>query len=347
MTTTPTEKLLTISSDDPVAVPVGRMACQGCGVAVPPPASLSQVVYADVVKAYSPTGTPHGGTRVSLGQCRACADRAHAAVALAAAHPALTAALGQHRAVEAAEGILTALAVLGVDAPPTDLPDKRLGVLVRNIASVGLGVRWRKHIAASNLIDFANPHPWAHVRSTDRARLGEAYAAALAERVSVSAGPVRVAPPALTLEQVSPGQQPIEGGCGICGVGHVTVPADRVARSRRDRLAASVWTLHSGVAPDTLGGHRSPARLAIWLCPACEDAFGWEHSMGPSTMERALLASLDRLGSLAPDMEVPGLIGWARIVADTLRRGLPAPRPNAVPFDHLDLSALSGPVPIA
>lgn len=44
-----------------------------------------------------------------------------------------------------------------------------------------------------------------------------------------------------------------------------------------------------------------------------------------------------------PEVEVPGLIGWAGLWADAVRRGEPAPRSNAIPFDHLDFSALGGP----
>ena len=36
------------------------------------------------------------------------------------------------------------------------------------------------------------------------------------------------------------------------------------------------------------------------------------------------------------EVEVPGLIGWAGLWADAVRRGEPAPRSNAIPFDHLD-----------
>lgn len=347
MTTAPTESTTTnevtaprhsLASDDPVPVPDGLMACQGCGVAVPRPASPAQVVRVPVVKAYSPAGRPHGEALVALGMCPKCGDRAHAAVALAAAHPALVAALGQHRAVEAAEGILTALDILGVKAPTNDISDKRLGILVRNLSTVGLGIRWRTHIAAAHLADAANPHPWAHVRATDRMRLRSAYAAALAERVLLTSGPVKVSPPALTDEHVPDGQRPVGDGCGICGVDHVTVPAERAARVHRDRLATSVWTLHTSVAPESLGGRRSATRLTIWLCPACEDAYVWERVMGPSTVERALFACLGALGQMQPGTEVPGLTGWAGQYADSLRRGLPAPRPNAVPFEHIDLS---------
>ena len=273
-----------------------------------------------------------------LGLCRSCGERAHAAVSLAAAHSALVAALGQHRAVEAAEGTLTVLDVLGLDAPPMDLSDKRLGILVRNLATVGLGIRWRTHIAARNLVDHANPHPWAHVRASDRSRLREAYAAALAERVVSNSGPIKVAPPAFTTEHVPGGQQAVAGGCGICGIGSVVVPAERASRTRRERLAASVWSLHTSVSPETMGGRRSATRMTIWLCPECQDAYQWQRALGPSTTERALFAFLGRLGQMQPDTEVPGLVAWAGLFADALRRGLPAPRPNAVPFEHIGLA---------
>ena len=201
MTATPTETPSTdatpahlpgVAPDDPVPVSDGLMACQGCGVAVPRPASPAQIVRVPVVRAYSPTGRALGEAQVALGMCPTCGERAHAAVALAAAHPALVAALGQHRAVEAAEGILTALDILGVRTPTNDISDKRLGILVRNLSTVGLGIRWRTRIAARNLVDLANPHPWAHVRASDRMRLRTAYAAALAERVVSNSGPVNV-----------------------------------------------------------------------------------------------------------------------------------------------------------
>lgn len=338
---TPTSEAPLAVSDEPVALPEGRLACSGCGVAATRPAPPVQVVRVPVVKVYSPAGRPLGETQVALGMCSTCGDRAHAAVALAAAHPALSAALGQHRAVEAAEGILTALAVLGLDAPATDLPDKRLGILVRNLATVGLGIRWRTHIAAENLIDSANPHPWAHVRAGERLRLREAYAAALAERVLVHSGPVKVAPPSISPRAIQAGQEQVGGACGICGVGHVSVPATTVARAGgREAVARSTWRLHTGVSPDSLGARRSPVRLAIWLCPACEDAYVWEQSMGASMMERALYAHLDRLGSLGPDVEVPGLVGWAGLCADALRRGRPLPKPGRVPWDHVDVTGV-------
>ncbi|GGM84261.1 hypothetical protein GCM10009721_06260 [Terrabacter tumescens] len=340
------ERLRAASSDDPIALPEGHLGCASCGIATAPPLSRAAVIYADLWGS-GPTGTVRGNERrVALGLCLCgvCADRAARAVALAARHPALIGALGQHRAVEAAEGVLTALDLLGVPAPPLYLDDKRLSILIRNLGSTGLGLRWRSHVRAERIVDRANPHRWAHVRATDRSDLRAAYASALADRVLLTRGSVKVVPPEFTADDVGKGQHPVAGGCGVCGVGHVEVAA---ARARGPHVARDVWTLHTGVAPASLGASSSPVTLTIWLCPACEDAYQWEHSMGPSLMERALFVYLGTLGQQPPTVEVQGLIGWAGLHANALRRDRPVPRPNTVPFDHLDLSRFTVRTPTA
>lgn len=187
----------------------------------------------------------------------------------------------------------------------------------------------------------ANPHPWAHVRNSDREALRSKFAAVLIERVALQAPPVKITPPPFDPHEVTPGSQPVGGACGICGVAHVAVAASTVIRSGGpEKVAHATWTLHGSVSPSSLGVAPSPARLLIWLCPTCEEAGRWVGSMGPSTLERALFSHLDRLGSLGPEVEVTGLIGWAGLWADAARRGRPAPRPGLVPWDLLDLSGL-------
>lgn len=320
-------------ADERITLPAGRLPCASCGVATSPPATKAGVTYAEV-NTYGPTGRVARTARVALGLCEDCASLSAHALALVAAHPALTAALGSARAVEAAEGVVTALGLLGHPLPSPDVEDRRLGLLVRNLATLGLAVRYRRHASPEK----ANPYPWAHVRSTERESLRHRYAAV---RVAESSGPVKIAPPRIDPHEVSTGSHAVEGACGICGVGHVSVPATTVARTGgREAVARLTWRLHTGVSPDSLGARRSPVRLAIWLCPACEDAYGWEQSMGASMMERALYAHLDRLGSLGPDVEVPGLVGWAGLCADALRRGRPLPKPGRVPWDHVDVTGV-------
>lgn len=336
MTDADTEAMRALTSNDLIALPADRLPCATCGVATPPPATQAGVIYVDV-NTYGPRGNAARAERVPLAVCEPCSVLAGHAVALAAAHPALIRALGSHRALEAAEGVVTALSLLGQPLPATDVDDKRLSMLVRNLGTIGLALRYRRDVKPGKV----NPYAWAHVRTTDRDDLRDKYAAALAERVAANTAPVKITPPPFDPYDITVGAQPVGAACGICGVGHVSMPAATVLRSGgREAVARTTWTLHGSVAPTALGAGRSPAKLLIWLCPVCEDSAQWVGSMGPSTLERALFAFLDRLGSLGPNVEVPGLIGWAGLWADAVRRARPLPQPNAVPWDHLDLSSL-------
>lgn len=339
MTDADADALRALSPNNLIDLPADRLPCATCGVATAPPKARSAVIYTEA-KSYKPDGSRYKSTRVALGHCDACSALSAHALALVAAHPRLIAALGSsHRALEAAEGIVNALSLLGQPLPDADVDDKRLGMLVRNLGTAGLAMRYRSAVTPSK----ANPHPWAHVRSTDRENLRARYAAALAERVAHNAAPVKIVPPPFDPYEVTAGAQPVGDACGICGVGHVEVPAVKVMRSGgRESVARSTWTLHGTIAPASLGAAASPARLLIWLCPVCEDAARWVGSMGPSTLERALFAHLDRLGSLGPNVEVPGLIGWAGLWANAVRRARPLPQPNAVPWDHVQIDRSVG-----
>jgi hypothetical protein len=75
--------------------------------------------------------------------------------------------------------------------------------------------------------------------------------------------------------------------------------------------------------------------------PAVEHA----HSMGPTALERALVAALapQGIGELPYGQHtVNGLIGWAVLRVEAQRRGTESPKPNSSPWQHLgDLTELS------
>jgi hypothetical protein len=99
----------------------------------------------------------------------------------------------------------------------------------------------------------------------------------------------------------------------------------RCAGSRRSPSAARL-------SPKILIGH---------LCAVCNDAVDHVGTLGPSSLERALVAHLtpDQLGMLPyGQLSVSGLVGWA--VAAYEDSSTPA---NSSPFGHLaDIEALPG-----
>jgi hypothetical protein len=108
----------------------------------------------------------------------------------------------------------------------------------------------------------------------------------------------------------------------------------------RPSAARQVWTLRR-LTPQSLGGQLSPKILIGHLCAVCNDAVDHVGTLGPSSLERALVAHLtpDQLGMLPyGQLSVSGLVGWA--VAAYEDFSTPA---NSSPFGHLaDIEALPG-----
>lgn len=181
---------------------------------------------------------------------------------------------------------------------------------------------------------LANPTPWAHVTSERREKLRTAYSALLRERVSTSSGPRLLPPPPPSADTPA---LLVEGGCLMCGVNHVAVPADRVTRLGGPTIAAhKVWrerTVTRG--PDRLRGH---------VCPACADALDALAAWGPSAVERAYTRWLDasnrhteaeNLRVLILDNSAPALPTYAALVHVSTLSGLAAPSPSQSPWEHL------------
>jgi hypothetical protein len=216
-----------------------------------------------------------------------------------------------------------------------------LTALVRQLAHPGAQARWvsRFSPAIDNGADpkTCTPRPFAHLMIGQRQALRTAYGALLKERVTRNAPAVPIPPPRVSdLGNAASPLLAIDGGCMICGVGHQLVSAALVAQQGRERVAHDVWTPQRATT-EQLGGRPSPQQLSGHLCRVCDAACSSAGSMGPSALERALVAHLEPglLGMLLyGQLRIPGLVGWAAEV----ERGAP----NQQPFAHLgDISELT------
>lgn len=106
--------------------------------------------------------------------------------------------------------------------------------------------------------------------------------------MAASAPPVRLEPPEPDEDSRA---VPVPGGCLLCGVDAVTLPAAPVAvLGGREEAQREVWRPLSAL-PSSLGGI-GPDRLGGSVCPPCADALNWVRSVGPSALERALIEYL-------------------------------------------------------
>lgn len=132
---------------------------------------------------------------------------------------------------------------------------------------------------------------------------------------------------------------PVPGGCLLCGVDAVTLPAARVAVLGGRRIAQQeVWRPFSA-SPSSLGG-QGPDRLTGHVCPRCADALDWVGRTGPTAMKRALTEHLRATGrdedaDRLRMGEVEGLVGWGTLAYAARRRGAPAPAANGEPWAHI------------
>jgi hypothetical protein len=277
-------------------------------------------------------------------------------VDLLAEHPRVRDRLGgADAALHRVESALYALAVLGRPVPPPGRPmaPEELGALLRHLSAPGAAARWLLRFTPIRARDArpgtCSPRPWAHVRLSLRATLREGYAAVLRERVTLSAPPLRIPPPALTPRDLagSPGTEAVAalGACLLCGIAAVTLPAAHVAREGgRAAAASSVWRLLAA-SPATLGGRAVPARVVGHTCPDCTEALRSAGAVGHEAILRAVVAHLTRTGrdddadrltlTASGAYSVPGLVGWGALAHSAHRREKVQPPPNAKPWAHL------------
>ena len=336
--------------DDAIALPPGpHLACHQCGIAVLQSPGTEPVV-ADAFsradeppRAPRPTSSPAWSLRSEFGQCPACLARGEVADALLSAHPQVRARLGSI-AREQVANALAALAILGHDLDASALSEEGLMSLLRHLTAEGSCARWLARYApvlgADAYPGTCNPYPWAHVRGVARLQLRGAYGAVLADRVARSGAPVLVSPPDL---ETASAALTLTAGCLLCGVGSVRLPAATVLSFGGRRSAArGVW-LPLTTTPSSLGGPASPDRIAGFACPSCADAVDLEGAVGPTAMERALIAHLQATGreddaTVLASVDVDGLAGWGALRFVEQRAGRPPLPPNAVPWGHVRLS---------
>lgn len=325
---------------DPQPCPADAVPCRTCGVAVPgDPTEHRELI--PTTSRYPDGRLPHNPRthRQGFARCNDCAEHRALAGAIATAHPGLGQRIGGGHAVDRLEAALVALAVLGKPAP-ADLPPPEVGRMIRFLAPEGERIRWIAH--AADAPGHVLPEPFAHLTTADRNAVTVAWGALLADRRNADAPPVRLAPPALSRDDLAGGVQPVSGGCMLCGVATVEVPARALRRAGGAAAAAAdVWSLRPKCDPHQIGGRMSPNDVRGHTCPDCTAALDHVGCIGPSAIERALVVvlGLDRHWSEFSAMgRVPA---WGALVDDAQRRGKPTPAPNETPWAHLgDLSAV-------
>jgi hypothetical protein len=151
------DRLRTQVPDDPIKLPSGHLACEGCGVASAGPAILSV-----------PLG-PASRFSAEFTRCPDCQR--------------LDGLAGDERT----RNVLYALAVVGQAAPEDPAP------LIPWLHSVSSRVAWLDPDAPTR--DWCNPYPWAHVGIGQRAAIKEALLLAMRSRVRLGAPPLALPPP--------------------------------------------------------------------------------------------------------------------------------------------------------
>lgn len=307
MTEAQVDALRATVPDNPVRLPEGWLACEGCGVAVPHAETTS-------------TATPWPATEnsrvmpapVPFGRCPACQSLHDAADAYVEAHPLLARRVGPQLAREHIERALFALAILRQPTP------EDIGFLLPRMLAAGSCVRFANPLTLTR--GLCSPRPWAHVTVGQRAALRRAYAEVLRDRLALNEPPVALPCPTR--------------GCLLCGVVAVSRSAIEVARrGGREASVAAVWRPMT-VPPVALGG-QGPQPVRGHVCPACDDAIQTVGAIGLSARGRALVAHIrptlgdskaDRLRSMLADEFPPTLPGWGAL-------RLP---PNRQPWSHLN-----------
>jgi hypothetical protein len=286
---------------DPIPLPAGHLACEICGVAV------AVDVFAQAQQ------KPPRDKREPFTRCAACRGMRETAEELARRFPAIRSRLGDPVARDRLEHMLWGLAVLGREAAEDTVP-----LLLPRMHELGGSARFRGPFERAR--GDCSPHPWAHVKMSERAALRGAYAAFLRDRLARSAPPIAIPCPTTA--------------CLLCGITNISRPALEV--SRRGSAGATQLATWRAISTthEALGGRQSPQRVRGHVCPACSDAIDEVGALGWSARGHALVAHVHATRGdqqarslrtrLASDLS-PAVPAWAAV-------GQP---PNAQPWAHL------------
>lgn len=293
-------------------LPDDALACGFCGVAVHHPAEAGRFAVTPMAELRSGTVIPYRGGDIRFATCSTCAARHADAQHVLAAHPAIRRRFGTDNAQHRLSGALDGCAALGVN-PPGGLDENRDLTLhmIRVMAAPGSDARWVRLFAPA--VSGVGPGrcaatPWQQATPEDREELRRSYASVLAYRVA----------------QDSPDRAlacPDRGGCLLCGVATVTLPATRVVTLGGATAATgTVWTPRTVPLASIGGKGGGRAHVAGYVCPACDDAVTGVGSIGYSAMARALSAHLRAHGdpwrageieTAAREDAIGGLVGHA------------------------------------
>lgn len=292
-----TERFRSQVPDDPIPLPVGHLACEVCGVAVPVD------VFAEVIE-------PKKARRAPYSRCTDCRAMQHQAAEFAHAHPSLSSRLGMPVAIDRIEWTLWSLAVIGQSMRTEDVP-----LMLTRLYTLGQKLGFRGPTERR----VCSPHAWAHVGLSERAALRAAFGAALRDRLALRAEPVVIDCPS--------------AACLMCGIAKITRSAIEV--SRRGSVGATRLATWRTVMVDrtSLGGSPSPERVEGHVCPDCTEAVDGVGGVGWRARARAVVSYVhrssstkaNRLQSMVDGDFPPALPAWA-VVAQS---------PNAKPWGHL------------
>lgn len=340
----PTDTQLIPPTPSPLAtLPVGHLACRVCGVAVEAhPEDTTHVVRATHREGQQPlpphprTGDPRWTVEVEMLLCTECASTEQTAEDLLdAVH--FTAQYG--KAQDRFTLALNALRVIGQqpDREPTAADIK---AMARALASLGRATTWEARYAGVAPRDARTNEcttvPFGHVSHEARSEVRAARARMLAVRVAENAPPRQVLPPPASSARA----EPINGGCLMCGVAAVEVPAAEVAR-RGDAALDRAWQ-RAQADPRALGGVGSPTPISGHLCPPCSDARQSVGSLGVTACERAMKHYLREVGRdddarVIREEETTGLAAWGALVHRQRVQGKRERRPSAEPWAHVNV----------
>lgn len=280
-----TERLRSQVPDDPIPLPVGHLACEVCGVAVPVD------VFAEVIE-------PRKARRAPYTRCPDCRALHQRAIDLAEEHPFLNSRLGMPVVVDRIEWTLWALAVIRQSMRAEDVP-----VMLTRLYTLGQKLGFRGPTERR----VCSPYAWAHVGLSERAALRAAFGAALRDRLALRAEPVVIDCPSTA--------------CLMCGIAAITRSAIEV--SRRGSVGATRLATWRAVMVDrtSLGGSPSPERVEGHVCPDCTQAIDAVGGVGWRACARAVVSFVGRsspqgakrLRSMLDGDFPPAVPAWAAV----------------------------------
>lgn len=309
-------------------LPDGAMPCGFCGVAVPSPGREDTFQVTPIGAERHSRVLPYQGDALDFAACLACVDRHIEAARVLAAHRSIRARFGTDNAQHRLSAAFDVCAVLGVRVPARLAENRDLTVnMIMMLTEAGVGARWTSMfvpiVTGEAGTSQCAPEPWAHVSAEWRRELRAAFARVLAFRFAQSQP-----------DQAVPCPDP--GGCMLCGVGAVEMPATRVAvLGGVEGAATFAWTARS-VVPSSIGGKALRGRVDGYTCPTCERAVTEAGSFGIAAMGKSLAEHLDQAGKPEQAKRVRSAVRLDEL-SGLVAHGVGGGRSSREPWEHVRL----------